>query len=149
AHGATSVATNRSREDTAVPDLPLADVFRGHDEIRLAQHRSHQSHQSHGSHRSSSGGTVRPAPSPAPTYRLPSQESNSSPPSSVLPSATLGDSDKSAGEEPNMLKRVQAMLAVHGYYAAEIDGIDGVATRAAITRFQADRGLTITGTVTP
>lgn len=41
--------------------------------------------------------------------------------------------------------RVQAELARRGYYRGPIDGDIGPGSRAAIARFQADRGLAVTG----
>jgi hypothetical protein len=43
--------------------------------------------------------------------------------------------------------QLQSELARLGYYRGGIDGDIGPGTRAAISRFQADRGLPVTGTV--
>jgi Putative peptidoglycan binding domain/Glycine zipper 2TM domain len=43
----------------------------------------------------------------------------------------------------------QRYLIALGYYNGPIDGVTGTGTRAAVQRFQANRGLTQTGTITP
>jgi hypothetical protein len=43
----------------------------------------------------------------------------------------------------------QRYLIALGYYNGPIDGVTGPGTRAAVQRFQANRGLTQTGTITP
>jgi hypothetical protein len=45
----------------------------------------------------------------------------------------------------SMDARVQSELARRGYYRGPIDGDIGPGSRAAIARFQADRGLAVTG----
>lgn len=130
----------------------LFQTFRQAKAPFFKQHRSHRSHQSHGSHRSGSGG-ARPRPTPAPApYRpparpAPQEPSDSSPPSSVLPSSGNNNAPTTPRQELSELARVQAMLSALGYYTGAIDGIDGALTRAAISRFQADRGLPVTGQV--
>jgi len=44
-----------------------------------------------------------------------------------------------------MVVRVQAALMRKGYYNGDIDGILGPATRAALTAYQKDEGLSDTG----
>jgi His-Xaa-Ser repeat protein HxsA len=46
-------------------------------------------------------------------------------------------------------KRVQRALAALGYYNGAIDGIVGRGTRAAISLYQIDFQLSVTGTITP
>lgn len=46
-------------------------------------------------------------------------------------------------------RRVQAALAVLGYYDGRIDGQFGAETRAAIRRFQHEIGANMTGHLTP
>jgi hypothetical protein len=43
----------------------------------------------------------------------------------------------------------QRYLIALGYYNGRIDGVAGAGTRAAVQRFQANRGLSQTGTITP
>jgi peptidoglycan hydrolase-like protein with peptidoglycan-binding domain len=43
----------------------------------------------------------------------------------------------------------QRYLIALGYYNGKADGVAGASTRAAVQRFQSDRGLSPTGTVTP
>lgn len=139
----------------------------------LAQHRSHQSHSSHSSHRSGASQRVRPAPpprvppapratptpSPAPA---PSSNRNqeSTPPSSILPSSpetapqtllspNAKSTEPSAPQIRIVIMQVQISLVAAGYYGGEIDGIVGPMTRSALTQYQRDRGLAVTGTITP
>jgi hypothetical protein len=44
---------------------------------------------------------------------------------------------------------VQRELARRGYYRGAIDGSIGPASRSAIARYQADSGLSVTGSITP
>ncbi len=48
-----------------------------------------------------------------------------------------------------ILKRVQAALYVYGYYTGAVDGRMGPETRTAISKYQKDYKLPVTGTVTP
>ena len=43
---------------------------------------------------------------------------------------------------------VQSELAKLGYYRGAIDGVEGDETQAALARYQEDRDLSVTGTVT-
>ena len=147
--GAAPIST-RTDDDTLEPSS-LFDALRALKPNPLfKQHRSHQSHQSHGSHRSSSGGSRPPrtvTPSPT-TPRSPRPaESDSTAPSSVLPSTGSVSLDALTSDQ-RQLARVQAMLSGYGYYMGDVDGVDGPLTRLAIRRFQAVRRLTVTGTVT-
>lgn len=45
--------------------------------------------------------------------------------------------------------QVQAALTAYGYYSGPIDGIIGSASRTALSKFQADYSLKVTGTITP
>ncbi|QQP90552.1 peptidoglycan-binding protein [Skermanella sp. TT6] len=47
------------------------------------------------------------------------------------------------------VRTIQGRLKQVGLYAGETDGIWGESTQAALERFQRDRGLQVTGTVTP
>jgi His-Xaa-Ser repeat protein HxsA len=49
----------------------------------------------------------------------------------------------------DIVKRVQTALYTYGYYTGAIDGIVGTGTKTAISKFQKDWGLNITGTITP
>lgn len=44
---------------------------------------------------------------------------------------------------------VQSQLAEQGYYRGAIDGVYGPQTRAALTRYQSNHGLQVTGALTP
>jgi hypothetical protein len=48
-----------------------------------------------------------------------------------------------------MVSAVQADLAREGYYRGVIDGVYGPQTRVAITRYQSNHGLQVTGSLTP
>lgn len=141
-------------------DSSLYDAFRQLHTYTLANHGSHRSHSSHGSHRSSSGGggyrapavpTPRaPSPPPPPTPSRPPASSQSTPPRSILPAEppaprTLPGNSAKFSE---VVKKVQAALYVRGLYHGVIDGLIGPETKAAISRFQKENNLTITGTVT-
>lgn len=135
----------------------LHDAFTLDHKFTLAQHRSHSSHRSHGSHRSSSGGGggYRPAtprsPPPPPPPRPRPDTSDSTAPSSILP-RTSEPARPLTGRSQRfneILSRVQAALYAYGYYHGTIDGVYGPQTRAAITAFQSERRLPVTGTVTP
>lgn len=155
-------------KDTASLDpqkTSLFQAFKLQHVFTLAGHRSHSSHASHSSHRSSSGGSVyrapvytapapraspAPAPSPAPLYSPPASDSTS--PTTILPSspdAALkvlpGNSDKFL----EIAKQVQLGLYSWGYYSGAIDGVVGPETRAAISTLQSEWGLNVTGTITP
>nr|MBA4768966.1 His-Xaa-Ser repeat protein HxsA [Sphingobium sp.] len=134
----------------------------------LAQHRSHSSHASHSSHRSGSSGTYRApsstprapsrprvTPAPAPSSSR-SRNRRSTPDSSVLPSSpAITDNPFSPSTRPNtatielVVRRVQIGLQAQGYYHGALDGIVGKETRAALVRFQTDKSLSVTGTITP
>jgi len=136
---------------------------RVHDERSqlFAQHRSHQSHsshrsssgggsghRSHSSHRSSSGGGGgggSRGSSPTPN------RSNSTPSSTILPRSSSSSSNPLLKPDKftETAKRVQRGLKAYGYYNGSIDGIIGKGSRAALTSFQRDFSLKITGTITP
>jgi hypothetical protein len=44
---------------------------------------------------------------------------------------------------------VQSQLARQGYYRGVVDGVYGPQTRAALTRYQSNHGLQVTGSLTP
>lgn len=115
----------------------------------LAGHRSHASHSSHASHRSSSSGGFTSSKPVAPVQ----PRSNSTSPRTVLPS--LPNAQKAVPLPGNsdkfklIVMRVQLALISYGYYNGQLDGIIGKQSSAALSRFQSDHGLSITGTVTP
>jgi His-Xaa-Ser repeat protein HxsA len=134
----------------------LFEVFRQFHTYTLAGHRSHSSHGSHSSHRSSSGGgyTKPRATAPAPLYTPPSSSRNttSTPPSSILPSPPAAASrvlPGNSGAFQRIAMQVQAALTAYGYYNGAIDGIIGAGSKSALSRFQGDYGLKVTGTITP
>lgn len=112
----------------------------------LAGHRSHSSHGSHASHRSSStGGYTAPKKST-------SRNKRSTTPASILPS-TQSRAAKSLGGNTEKFKeiarKVQLALTSYGYYNGAIDGVVGKGSKAALSRFQSDYSLKVTGTITP
>ena len=50
---------------------------------------------------------------------------------------------------PDEVRQAQRLLAALGYHARPIDGMNGPASREAVRRFQAVRGLPETGEITP
>jgi len=125
----------------------------------LAGHRSHSSHSSHSSHRSGSGGgysyprlyspTPVPRYTPTPTPR--SSTPRPTPSRDYTPSPLFSPTPLSGRTErfQDIARRVQLGLKTYGYYDGVIDGVVGVETRAALTRFQTDFTLKVTGTITP
>lgn len=143
---AAAVPAPVERENTLKSSTGLFTVFSAQKEMKTAQHRSHQSHSSH---RSSSGGSrsYKPTPKPAPVPK----RSDSTPPSSILPQNSLAPT---AGLTPaeaftEKVKRVQSGLKAYGYYNGVVDGVVGPDTKAALSKFQKDFDLTVTGTITP
>jgi hypothetical protein len=47
------------------------------------------------------------------------------------------------------INAVQSQLARQGYYRGVVDGVYGPQTRAALTRYQSNHGLQVTGSLTP
>ncbi|WP_099911276.1 His-Xaa-Ser repeat protein HxsA [Puniceibacterium antarcticum] len=132
----------------------LFALFRQQHTYTLAAHRSHSSHGSHSSHRSSSGGGYSaPRAAPSPLYTAPSnRNSTSTPPSSVLPSppaAAARTLPGNSGAFQRIAMQVQTALLSYGYYSGAIDGVIGAGSKSALSRFQADYGLSVTGTITP
>jgi His-Xaa-Ser repeat protein HxsA len=144
-----------------VSKTSLFALFRQQHTYTLAAHRSHSSHGSHSSHRSSSGGgytapRAAPAPqstAPTPPYTAPSsRNSTSTPPSSVLPSPPAAAAKILPGNSAafqRIAMQVQTALLSYGYYSGAIDGVIGAGSKSALSRFQADYGLSVTGTITP
>lgn len=141
-----------------------------------SSHASHSSggygggHYSHTSHRSSSGGydyspPAYAPPASVPLYRptpaaAPTPDPNPASSRALTPSAST---DRASPPPPDglpalsgrtkrfeaIVKRVQIALMGQGYYNGAIDGTVGPALRGAVRRFQGDRGLAVTGTITP
>lgn len=150
------------QDDDKGPDAVTDRAFNVDLPWTLAQHRSHSSHRSHGSHgshRSSSQPAPRypstapsaprqPAPAPRPS---PSRNERSTPNSSVLPGSPNTAPTENLYGQSNEFKlltmRVQLALLANGYYNGAIDGIIGSETRASITKYQSDKGLSVTGTL--
>ncbi len=55
----------------------------------------------------------------------------------------------SYGERGAGARRLQTLLATHGLYQAEVDGVVGIQTTSALARFQRSRGLTPSGVADP
>lgn len=104
-----------------------------------SSHSSHGSHGSHGSHRSSNGHSSGYTPSPAP--KGDSTTPKTIPPKKPKPNVIY----PGTSEWIELTKQVQAALFVIGYYNGSLDGIIGTKTRMAISKYQKDNGLKITG----
>ena len=152
----------------------LIDVFRQDHTVTLADHRSHSSHSSHQSsygggghyshtsHRSSTGGSyygdtytpVRPVytppPPPDPAPVVPARPAplfsagERASPVQAAPTTLSGRTRRFA----SIVKRVQIALLARRLYEGPIDGVVGPRLRSALRKFQAQRALTVTGTIT-
>ncbi len=148
------------------PKRSLISIVGATDAYTMAAHRSHSSHGSHGSHRSSSGGGYRTAvpraPSPSRVYTPPAtrlispttRNPRTTPNTSILPSSpALTRKPKplkgNTVQFIELLKKLQIGLQAFGYYNGAIDGIMGPQLKVAISKYQADSGYKVTGTVTP
>lgn len=130
----------------------MFDVFSQSHTYTLAGHHSHSSHSSHSSHRSSSGGGYTAPRTPLYTPPTINRNTRSTPPSSILPSPPAAATRVLPGNSANfkrIAKQVQTALMAYGYYNGAIDGIIGSGSKSALSRFQADYGLKVTGTITP
>lgn len=144
--------------------VSLFKILRGEHTYTLAGHRSHSSHRSHGSHRShrsSSGGSyfggrhtsestppasVLPRPPQAPRVMpSPSRDLETMP----LPSRPLKILPGNSEKFTRIVRQVQTALYAYGYYTGIIDGKFGPETRTALSKFQKDWNLKVTGTITP
>lgn len=151
-HSAAAVP-NLSRIDS--DPTPMFDVFRQAHKYTLAGHSSHASHGSHSSHRSSSSGgyTAPRTATPTPLYTpRTNRNTTSTPPTSILPSPPAAAAKILPGNSATFQRiaiQVQTALKAYGYYNGAIDGIIGAGSKSALSRFQADYGLKVTGTITP
>lgn len=169
-HAQSQAALTKAGGPPHDPDEAVVRRFAQDHAFILAQHRSHASHASHSSHRSGSSGvrrapvytppaprTPRTAPAPSPT-----RNERSTPPSSILPAspatvpqslyAPPGEAARTAptrSQIEEVVAKVQLGLAAYGYYDGVIDARVGPKTRAALTAFQTDFNLKVTGTITP
>jgi len=133
------------------PNPSMFDVFRQAHKYTLAGHSSHASHGSHSSHRSSSGGGYVAPRATSPTPQT-NRNVTSTPPVSVLPSPQTAAPRVLPGNSAAFQRvaiLVQTALQAYGYYNGAIDGIIGDGSRSALSRFQSDYGLSVTGTITP
>jgi His-Xaa-Ser repeat protein HxsA len=121
----------------------------------------HASHVSHASHRSSSGSydggsyapvppstpppPAPPTPAPSPVSLFGSQKATPPPKADASLPALSGRTNRFAA----IVRRAQIALLAQGVYHGSINGVVGPTTRAAIRKFQTDRGLSVTGTLTP
>ena len=70
--------------------------------------------------------------------------------SGVYDSSAYYDHNSYADQSGNStIASVQERLAREGYYRGQIDGVFGQETRAALAEYQSNRGLRVTGTLTP
>jgi len=81
-----------------------------------------------------------------PYYYYPSYGYDYYPSGSYYSGSSYGDSSD-ANNDGSVNTAVQQDLAHEGYYQGKIDGVAGPATQAAISAYQKDNGLTVTGTV--
>jgi len=103
-----------------------------------AGHRSHSSHSSHSSHYSGSGGSSSTPSSDSSSYQT-----------APAPLASPQQPTKPTSDQLRyMIMRVQAGLYSHKYDPGAIDGVLSEATKAAIRKYQSDRHITVTGTMT-
>ena len=65
-------------------------------------------------------------------------------PQAAAPKTLPGNSAKFS----EVVRRVQIALAVEGYYYGRVDGLVGPETRTALSKYQRDHGLDVTGTIT-
>jgi His-Xaa-Ser repeat protein HxsA len=76
----------------------------------------------------------------------PKQQVPEAAPQQPAPLVTLpGNSDKFK----RIVLQLQSALTIYGYYSGPINGQVGAETKAAISKFQEDWSLKVTGTVTP
>lgn len=149
ATGAKDVDAAIVPNDDDIIDPEIGKQFALEHDYHLAGHRSHSSHGSHRSHRSSSGGGYSPSPSPT----VPStRNQRSTPPTSVLPrTPAITSKPKTLPGNSEAFKdiarRVQAALYARGYYTGALDGLVGPQTRSALSQFQRDSGLNVSGTI--
>jgi hypothetical protein len=61
--------------------------------------------------------------------------------------SSQGAYDSSEQYADSTVAAVQEQLAQQGYYRGEIDGVFGPETRRAVTRYQSDQGLRVTGSL--
>jgi His-Xaa-Ser repeat protein HxsA len=137
-----------------------------HSSHRSGYSSGHYSHMSHASHRSSYGGSA-----PAPVYTPPASPSGNQPapsrsapssPESLLSTPSTGSesTNATAGERlqslsgrakkfEKIVRLVQIGLMAQGYYDGPLDGSVGPGTRSALRKFQAEHGISVTGTITP
>jgi len=140
-----------------------------------ASHASHSSgysggHFSHTSHRSSSGGydysprvyvpPVSSTPYRAAPLSAPALDPNPTP---SQPSSATGDVARASPPAGDglpalsgrskrfeaIVRRVEIALMAQSYYKGPIDGVVSPALRGSLRRFQGNRKLSVTGTITP
>jgi hypothetical protein len=93
-----------------------------------------------------------PAPPPPPPAPVEPEPEPAPPPAAAEPDPAPAEPPVSMPDEAEMTtdqrRSVQAALKRIGYYGAEVDGLFGPETRAAIRRFQHEIGAPTTGTIT-
>lgn len=127
----------------ATKDLPFTLI--GH-----SSHRSHGSHRSHSSHRSSSGGSSKSYSPPSVIIPSPNRNNNSTPPSSILPQnpkITVPQLRGNTAAFIELTRKVQMMLYALGYYSGAINGRVNPETSTAISSYQSNNGLSVTGKI--
>jgi His-Xaa-Ser repeat protein HxsA len=133
-------------EDHLTSDKPnFWNLMEGNLPVTLAAHSSHASHGSHGSHRSSATPRyIPPAPAPMPNSspKVKQKPNNATPPNSILPDVRGGTE-----QFKRITMRVQMYLYAFGFYTGEISGLDDMDTKSAIVKYQASKGLAITGQI--
>jgi len=124
-------------DQSAAVTLPVAlndglrNMYAGH-----RSHSSHSSHVSHSSHYSGSSGSSPPSSTPSTSG---SDASAATP--FVAPRPT-------SDQLKMMIMRVQAGLYSRGYDPGAIDGVLSEQTQLAIRRYQTDKHLSVSGSMT-
>ncbi|MBB5719948.1 His-Xaa-Ser repeat protein HxsA [Stakelama sediminis] len=164
----TLLTQSSAASDTDPGKRNLLQRFTQDHFVTLASHASHSSHSSHASHRSSYGGGhashtshrsstagyggsssyeplyQTPAPSPPPSTS-PRSTRSPRPPAENRLRPLSGRSQRFAA----IVRKVEIALLGRGFYNGAIDGMVGPKLRAALSAFQKEQGLSITGAITP
>lgn len=144
-----------------------------HSSHRSGYSGGHYSHTSHTSHRSGAGGYSYdpypvsppvPAPAPPPPRQTnPTPSPSSQAPVAAVPQSLFNSGTRASAPPPDglpalsgrtkrfksIVRRVQIGLLAQDFYTGDIDGHVGPGLRSALRRFQKERGLEVTGTITP
>ena len=127
---------------------------------RLVLLAGHSSHASHASHASGSSGIVRgysdyappvyspPTPPPAPPKRKVQPLFSAPVPTDTTQAAPAGDQNAkrfSKDQLADIIMKVQVALIIRGYDPGPADGLMTPKTKAALSAFQTDNSLAVSG----